>query len=116
MLAIQQILLTISPLFSKKLFGKLQNNLLENGSILSEEAKIVDIFNEFFSNVIKELKIEEDDNLLTDVIEETVEAPITAADVDYIGVETCKDPCGPNRSDEAASTAADDDYTSTKAN
>ena len=24
-------------------------------------------------------------------------------------VETCTDPCGPNRSDEAASTAADDD-------
>ena len=36
-----------------------------------EEAKIADTFNEFFSNVIKELKIENDDNLLTDNIEET---------------------------------------------
>ena len=81
---------------------------------MSEEAKIVDIFNEFFSNAIKDLKIEEVDNLLTDVIEETGEAPSTAADDDYIGVETCTDPCGPNRSDEAESTTADDDYTSTK--
>ena len=28
----------------------------------------------------------------------------------YQKVETCTDPCGLNRSDEAASTAADDDY------
>ena len=37
------------------------------------------------------------------------EAASTAADDDLIRVETCTDPCGPNRSDEAASTAADDD-------
>ena len=33
----------------------------------------------------------------------------TAADDDQIRVETCSNPCGINRSDEAASTAADDD-------
>ena len=33
----------------------------------------------------------------------------TAADNDLIRVETCTDPCDPNRSDETASTAADDD-------
>ena len=38
------------------------------------------------------------------------EAASTAADDDYIRVETCTDPCGTNRSHEAASTAADDDY------
>ena len=32
-----------------------------------------------------------------------------AADDDLIRVETCADPCGPNQSDKAASTAADDD-------
>ena len=32
------------------------------------------------------------------------------ADDDYVRVETCTDPCGLNRSDEAASTAADYDY------
>ena len=37
------------------------------------------------------------------------EAASTAADDDQIRVETCTDPCGLNRSDEAASTAADDD-------
>ena len=45
--------------------------LLKNGAILSEEAKVADTFNEFFSNVVKELKIEKDNNLLTGVIEET---------------------------------------------
>ena len=44
---------------------------LKNGDILSEETKVPDTFNEFFSNVVKELKIEKDDNLLTDVIEES---------------------------------------------
>ena len=45
--------------------------LLENWGILSEEAKFADTINEFFSNVVKEINIEKDDNLLTDVIEET---------------------------------------------
>ena len=45
--------------------------LLKNGAILSEEAKVADTFNEFFSNVVKELEIEKDDNLLTDATEET---------------------------------------------
>ena len=45
--------------------------LLENEAILSEEAKVADTFNEFVSNVVTELKIEKDDNFLTDVIEET---------------------------------------------
>ena len=40
------------------------------------------------------------------------EAASTAADDDQIRVETCTDPCGLNRSDEAASTAADDDQIS----
>ena len=39
------------------------------------------------------------------------EAASTAADDDWIRIETCIDPCGLNRSDEAASTAADDDCT-----
>ena len=37
------------------------------------------------------------------------EAASTAADDDLIRVETCTDPCGLNRSDEAASAVADDD-------
>ena len=57
---------TICPLFSNKSY--LTNSritLLESGAILSDKAKVADTFNEFFSNVIKELKIEKDDNLLT---------------------------------------------------
>ena len=37
------------------------------------------------------------------------EAASTAADDDLIRVETCADLCGPNRSEEATSTAADND-------
>ena len=45
--------------------------LLENGDALSKESKIVHTFNEFFRNVVKKLKIEKGDNLLTNIIEET---------------------------------------------
>ena len=42
---------------------------------MSEKSKVADTFNDFFSNVVKELKIEKDDNLFTDVIEETGPVP-----------------------------------------
>ena len=38
---------------------------------MNEEAKVADTFNEFLSNVVKELKVEKNYNLLTGVIEET---------------------------------------------
>ena len=38
---------------------------------MSEESNAADTFDKFFSNVVKELKPEKDDTLLTDVIEET---------------------------------------------
>ena len=63
---------TISPLFSNKSYSTNSRiTLLENAGVLSKETKVVDTFNEFFSNVVKELKIENYDNLLTDDIEET---------------------------------------------
>ena len=46
--------------------------LLENGAILSEKAKVAGTFNEFFSNVVVELKLGIGDTLLTDDIAETV--------------------------------------------
>ena len=39
--------------------------------MLSEESKVADTFNKFLSNVFKELKIEKDNNLLTEFKEET---------------------------------------------
>ena len=39
--------------------------------MLSEESKVADTLNKFFSNVFKELKIEKDNNLLTEFKEET---------------------------------------------
>ena len=44
---------------------------MEDAEVLREEKKVADTFNEFFSTMVKELKIENDDNLLTDDIEET---------------------------------------------
>ena len=62
----------ISPLFSNKSYSTNSRiTILENGVILSEEVKVADTFNEFFSNIVKELNIEKDNNLLTYVIEET---------------------------------------------
>ena len=50
---------------------KLQNIASWKRDILSEKSKAAHTFNEFFSNVVKELKIEKDDNLLCDALEET---------------------------------------------
>ena len=62
----------MSPSFLNKSYSTNSRvTLLEIGDILSEEAKIADTFNEFSSNVVKELKIEKYDNLLTDVTEES---------------------------------------------
>ena len=63
---------TTSPLFSNKSYSTSSRiTLLENGEILREESKVADTFDTFFSNVVKELIIEKDNNLLTDIIEET---------------------------------------------
>ena len=48
---------------------------------MSEETNVADTFNEFFSNVFKELKIGNYDNLLTDDIEET--DPVLKAIIKY---------------------------------
>ena len=57
---------TISPSFSNKNYSTNSRiTLLENGEVLREETKVADTFNEFFSYVVKELKIENDVNLLT---------------------------------------------------
>ena len=53
----------ISPLFSNKYYLA---NSRKNGDILSKKAKPADTFDEFFSTVVKELKIEKEDNLVTD--------------------------------------------------
>ena len=65
---------TISPLFSNKSYSTNSRiTLLENGEVLSEETKVADTFNEFFSNVVKELKIENDNNLINDDISDEIE-------------------------------------------
>ena len=59
----------INPLFSSKSYSTNSRvTLLGHGDILSEESKVADTFNKFFSNVVKELKIEKDDNLIIDIV------------------------------------------------
>ena len=60
-----------SFIFKQKLLDKLQNNSSRKQGHFSEKSNVADTFNEVFSNVVKKLKIEKDENLLTDVIEET---------------------------------------------
>ena len=62
---------TVSPLFSNKSYSTNSKTTLLGGDVLSEESKVTDTFIEFFRKVDKELKIENDDNLLIDVTEET---------------------------------------------
>ena len=63
---------TISSLFPDKSYSTNSKiTLFENRVILSEESKVADTFNKFFSNVVKELKIEKDDDLPTDATDET---------------------------------------------
>ena len=61
-----------SPLLSNENYSTNSRiTLLKNGDILGSESKVVDTFNEFFSNAVKELKMM---NFLCDDIEET--APV----------------------------------------
>ena len=63
---------TISLLFSNKSYSKNSKiTLLKNREVLSEEWNVADTFSKFFSNVVKESKIEKDDGLLNDVIGST---------------------------------------------
>ena len=63
---------TISSLFPDKSYSTNSKiTLSENKVILSEESKVADTFNKVFSNVVKELKIEKDDDLPTDATDET---------------------------------------------
>ena len=67
----------IKPLFSEKYFNRENVTLDENNEIIEDDAKIAEIFNIFFSNAIKDLNIEFDQNILNNV--EHIEDPIFKA-------------------------------------
>ena len=48
---------TVKPLFSEQHFGNNKITLLDGDEIISEDAEVVEKFNKYFSNVVKNLKV-----------------------------------------------------------
>ena len=64
----------IKPLFSSKSYTKESITLVHNNEIIEDDRKISEIFNDFFSNAVKSLNIEIDQNILYNV--EDIKDPI----------------------------------------
>ena len=58
---------TVKPYLSDKSVKCDKINLNENGELLKSESEIVKVFNNFFSNIVKNLKIPEYKNLNTNM-------------------------------------------------
>ena len=56
---------TVKPLFSEKVMLTENITLIENNVLKSEDEEVAKIFNSFFSNAVKNLNIEYNDNLST---------------------------------------------------
>ena len=57
---------TVRPLLSDKSINSDKIHLNENGELINSESKTVEVLNEFFSNIVKNLKILEYDNVNPD--------------------------------------------------
>ena len=53
----------IKPSFSDKVSNNENINLIENEEIISDENKICEIFNDYFGNIIANLKISQNENV-----------------------------------------------------
>ena len=62
---------TVKPLFSDKTITKESITLVEKEEILQDEKKIAETFNSFFSNVVKELNIDINNDLINGDLQET---------------------------------------------
>jgi hypothetical protein len=49
---------TVKPLFSEKTMSTDNITLIENNIIVSEDEKVAEVFNSFFSNAVKNLNID----------------------------------------------------------
>ena len=56
----------VSPLFSNKIKSKGKIALVENAEIVTEDSKLVKIFNDFFSTVVDKLNIAINDNHISE--------------------------------------------------
>ena len=58
---------TVKPLFSNKSTSHDKITLIENNEVISDNKEISEILNNFFSNIVMELDINENSNLLNEV-------------------------------------------------
>ena len=71
----------MKPLFSDKSISEDKINLNENGESVKTEMKTAEVFNSFFSNIAKNLKIPQNSNF--DPIAQNIEDPTLKAIVKY---------------------------------
>ena len=57
---------TVKPLFSEKVASTASITIVENGTICSDDSNVAQIFNDFFSNVVKNLNIITNSDVVTD--------------------------------------------------
>ena len=72
---------TVKPYLSDKSVKCGKINLNENGELLKSESETAEVFNNFFSNIVKNLKIPEYKNLNTNI--ENVKDPVFRAILKY---------------------------------
>ena len=68
---------TVKPLFSDKCIVQQDISLLENNTLITEDKLVADIFNHFFSNIVPNLHIKENEDIL--INSNTIENPINKA-------------------------------------
>ena len=71
----------VKPLFSDKSISEDKINLTENGEYVKTEMKTAEVFNSFFSNIVKNLKIPQYSN--SDPIAQNIGDPTLKAIVKY---------------------------------
>ena len=54
---------TVKPFLSDKSINSDKVHLIENGELINSKTKSPEVLNEFFSNIVKNLKIQEYENL-----------------------------------------------------
>ena len=75
----------IKPLFSEKCFTNENITLIEKNEIIEDDNKISEIFNDFFTNAVKNLNIEIDQNILNNV--DGIKDPILKAIKKYQNIQ-----------------------------
>ena len=54
---------TINPLFSEKAYRKESISLIENDKLITNDKTLAETFNNFFSNIVKNIKVDDKQNI-----------------------------------------------------